>query len=163
MLAGGEALEAYAVAEATSVVTGIQKQVKTIVKSVPSPNKPLTVYHELDQTYYSARTHTFIGQMYRLLGLQNVADRAPGLTDYPQLSAEFIISSNPELIVLADTVCCGQTQATVRARPGWDSIKAVQTGSVVPVADDIASQWGPRIVQFLRAVADALKKLEGQA
>ena len=40
---------------------------------------------------------------------------------------------------------------------------AVQTGSVVPVADDIASQWGPRIVQFLRAVADALKKLEGQA
>jgi iron complex transport system substrate-binding protein len=87
-------------------VTGIQKQVQAIVKSVPSPNKPLTVYHELDQTYYSARTHTFIGQMYRVLGLQNVADRAPGSTDYPQLSAEFIISSNPELIVLADTVCC---------------------------------------------------------
>jgi iron complex transport system substrate-binding protein len=150
-------------AEATSVVTGIQKQVQAIVKSVPSPTRPLTVYHELDPTYYSARTHTFIGQMYRLLGLQNVADRAPGSTDYPQLSAEFIISSNPELIVLADTVCCGQTQTTVRARPGWDSIKAIRTGSVVPVADDIASQWGPRIVQFLRAVADALKKLEGQA
>jgi iron complex transport system substrate-binding protein len=147
--------------QAAPVVSGIQQRVQTIVRSVPPPARPLKVYHELDQTYYSATSSTFIGQMYKLLGLQNIADRAPGSNDYPQLSAEYIISSDPDLIVLADTVCCGQSFATVSVRPGWSAISAVRTGSVVPVNDAIASQWGPRIVLFLQAVADALKSLEG--
>ena len=148
-------------AQAASVVAGIQQQVQTIVRSVPPPGKSLTVYHELDQTYYSATTRTFIGQMYKLLGLKNIADGAPGSSDYPQLSAEYIISTDPDLIVLADTVCCNQSVATVQARPGWNAIRAMRTGSVVPVKDEIASQWGPRIVQFLQAIADALKALHG--
>lgn len=146
--------------QATSVVSGIQQKVKAIVQSAP-PAKPLKVYHELDQTYYSATSNTFIGQMYKLLGLQNIADRAPGSNDYPKLSAEYIISSNPDLIVLADTVCCGQNMATVASRPGWSAISAVKTRSVVPVDDSIASQWGPRIVLFLQAIAAALKALGG--
>ena len=148
-------------AQAASVVSGIRQQVKTIVQSVHAPAKPLKVYHELDQTYYSATSATFIGQMYKLLGLQNIADAAPGGNDYPQLSAEYIISNDPDLIVVADTVCCGQSMATVAARPGWSSIRAVRTGAVVPVEDAIASQWGPRIVVFLQAIARALKALEG--
>jgi iron complex transport system substrate-binding protein len=146
-------------AQAASVVSGIKQKVQAILKSVTRPNRTLSVYHELDQTYYSATSHTFIGQMYQLLGLQNIADRAPGTSDYPQLSAEYIISSNPDLIVLADTICCGQSFDTVRSRAGWSAINAVKSGSVVAVRDDIASQWGPRIVLFLQAVADALKKL----
>jgi cobalamin transport system substrate-binding protein len=148
-------------AQAASVVSGIQQQVKTIVGSVHAPARSVKVYHELDQTFYSATSATFIGQMYKLLGLQNIADSAPGSNNYPQLSAEFIISSNPDMIVLADTVCCGQSMTTVAARPGWSAISAVKTGSVVPVDDAIASQWGPRIVLFLKAIAVALKALEG--
>jgi iron complex transport system substrate-binding protein len=148
-------------AQAASVVSGIQQQVQTILRSVPAPAKPLKVYHELDQTYYSATSGTFIGQMYKLLGLQNIADNTPGSNDYPQLSAEYIISSDPDLIVLADTVCCGQSMATVAARPGWSAISAVRTRSVVPVDDSIASQWGPRIVLFLKVIASALIALEG--
>lgn len=148
---------------AKRVVAKIRRRVSAIVRSVPRPSKPLTVYHELDQTYYSATSHTFIGQMYTLLGLQNIADKAGSSSDYPQLSAEYIIASNPDLIVLADTVCCGQTRATVAARPGWSNIAAVKTGEVVPVNDSIASEWGPRIVLFLKAVASAVKTLEGHA
>jgi iron complex transport system substrate-binding protein len=147
--------------QAASVVSDIQQQVKTIVQSVPRPVKPLKVYHELDQTYYSATSGTFIGQMYRLLGIQNIADQAPGSNSYPQLSAEYIISSDPDVIVLADTVCCGQSLATVAARPGWGAISALRNNAFVPVDDSIASQWGTRIVLFLKAVAAALKTLEG--
>jgi len=146
--------------QAAPVVSDIQQQVKAIVQSVPRPIKPVKVYHELDQTYYSATSGTFIGQMYKLLGIQNIADQAPGSNDYPQLSAEYIISSNPDLIVLADTVCCGQSLATVAAWPGWTAISAVRNSAVVPVDDSIASEWGPRIVLFLKAVAAALKALE---
>ena len=147
---------------AKHVVAHIQRQVKAIVASVPRPSAPLTVYHELDQTYYSATSHTFIGQMYTLLGLQNIADNAKASSDYPQLSSEYIVASNPDLIVLADTVCCGQNRATVAARPGWSNIAAVKTGEVVPINDSIASERGPRIVLFLKAVASAVKTLEGQ-
>ncbi|MDE3131849.1 MAG: ABC transporter substrate-binding protein [Acidobacteriota bacterium] len=145
---------------AKRVVARMKRQIAAIVRSTPRPNPPLSVYHELDQTYYSADSHTFIGQLYSLLGLRNIADKASSASHYPQLSAEYIISANPDLIVLADTVCCGQTQATVAARPGWNTIKAVKTGMVVPVNDSIASEWGPRIVLFLKAVASAVKTLE---
>jgi iron complex transport system substrate-binding protein len=151
------------VAGATHVVAGMRRHVNAIVRSIPRPSTPLSVYHELDQTYYSADSHTFIGQMYSLLGLQNIADKAASSTNYPQLSAEYIVASNPDLIVLADTVCCGQTRATVAARPGWSTIAAVKTGEVVPINDSIASEWGPRIVLFLKAVSSAVKTLEGQA
>jgi len=147
-------------AAARRVVASMKRQIAVIVHSVRRPAKPLTVYHELDQTYYSATSHTFIGQMYRLLGLENIADKAGGSNEYPQLSAEYIIASDPDLIVLADTVCCGQSEATVAARPGWDTIAAVKDGGVVAVNDSVASQWGPRIVLFLRTVADAVRKLE---
>jgi iron complex transport system substrate-binding protein len=149
-------------AGAAREIGSMRRQIAAIVRSVPRPSRPLSVYHELDQTYYSADSHTFIGQMYTLLGLSNIADKAATTTDYPQLSAEYIIASNPDLIVLADTVCCGQTHATVAARPGWNEITAVKDGMVVPINDSIASEWGPRIVLFLKAVASAVKTLEAR-
>jgi iron complex transport system substrate-binding protein len=148
---------------AKPVIAAMRSQINSIVHSVPPPHKPLTVYHELDQTYYSATSHTFIGQMYTLLGVKSIADGARKGTEYPQLSAEYIVAQNPDLIVLADTVCCGQSRATLAARPGWRNIAAVKNGDVVPVQDSIASEWGPRIVVFLEKIANAVKKLEGRS
>jgi ABC-type Fe3+-hydroxamate transport system substrate-binding protein len=89
-------------AAAAKVVASMKRQIAAIVASVPRPKTPLTVYHELDQNYYSANSHTFIGRMYKLLGLVNIADKAHASSDYPQLSAEYIVASNPDLIVLAE-------------------------------------------------------------
>jgi iron complex transport system substrate-binding protein len=150
-------------AGANAVVTRMKKQVAAIVKSTPRPTTPLTFYQELDQTYYSVTSQTFIGQLYTLLGLKNIADKASGASDYPQLSAEYVIASNPDLIVLADTVCCGQSWKTVSARPGWDTIDAVRHHEVVAVDDSIASQWGTRVVNFLRAISSAVKTLEARS
>ena len=120
------------------------------MRSVPQPEHAADGLPELDQDYYSATSHTFIGQLLRAARAARTSPtRPPGANQYPQLSAEYIIASDPDLIVLADTVCCGQTRATVAARPGWDAIAAVKDGGVVRVNDSIASQWGPRIVIFL--------------
>ncbi len=97
-----------------------------------------------DPTLFSATSKTFIGQVYTALGLKNIADAADSAGfGYPQLSAEYVVSSSPDIIVLADTVCCGQKASTVAARPGWDRISAIRTGSVVRIHDSIASRWGP--------------------
>jgi cobalamin transport system substrate-binding protein len=101
--------------------------------------------------------------VYATLGLRNIADAADsGGTGYPQLSAEYVVSASPDVVVLADTVCCGQTPASVADRPGWDRVSAVKTRSIVRIHDSIASRWGPRLVDFYRAVAAALARLSQQ-
>jgi iron complex transport system substrate-binding protein len=151
-------------AEAEAVVKKMRSDLASLLASISKPARQLKVYHELDDTFYSATSATFIGQIYALMGLKNIADGATSATpDYPQLSAEYIVSSSPDLIVLADTKCCHQDINSVSARPGWSSIAAVRSGQVVGVDDDIASRWGPRVVDFMRAITPHVQQLEQQA
>ncbi|HKU57383.1 MAG TPA: ABC transporter substrate-binding protein [Gaiellaceae bacterium] len=141
--------------QARKLVASMARQMRTIVHSVPASRRHLRVFHELDPTYYSATSATFIGSIYKLFGFRNIADAADVQhTGYPQLSAEYILKANPQIIVLAD----GQTPAGVASRPGWNTVAAVRHHRVVSVNQDIASRWGPRIVQFARAVAKIARK-----
>jgi iron complex transport system substrate-binding protein len=142
---------------ANDVIEEMRTGIDKIVASVEPSEPPLTYYHELDQTFYTATSSTFIGEVYSLLGLENIADEADDGSGYPQLSPEFIVSANPDLIFLADVKCCGQSGETVAARDGWGSINAVQEDRVVELDDDIASRWGPRIVELLQTVADEVQ------
>ncbi len=147
------------VGRAKAVVRSMEVQLEAVVRSVPRSRRHLTVYHELDQTYYSATSATFIGRIYALFGFRDIADAADtSHTGYPQLSAEYILARNPDVIVLADTKCCGQSPATVAARPGWQNLTAVEQHRVIGVDDDVASRWGPRIVDFARAIAKVAKR-----
>jgi iron complex transport system substrate-binding protein len=142
--------------EATNLADTMRAEVDAIVASV-DPAAGVSFYYELDDTYYSVTSDTFIGQLFAMLGLENIADEAEGAGGgYPQLSAEYIIEADPDLIFLADTKCCGQSPQTVAARPGWDKIAAVRHGGVIPLDDDVASRWGPRVVDLLRTIAEAV-------
>jgi iron complex transport system substrate-binding protein len=148
--------------EAAELVAAMQADIEEIVAATPEPTGPLTLYHELDPTYFSADSTTFIGDLYSLFGLRNIADEAEGDSGgFPQLNAEFIVSADPDLIFLADTKCCGETAETVAARPGWDVITAVRNGDVFEMDDDIASRWGPRVVEYLAAVSAAIQQAVG--
>jgi iron complex transport system substrate-binding protein len=141
------------VADSAHLVASMKADIERLVASAPKFDHPLTYYHELDPTLFTATSRTFIGQIYGLLGLRNIADRAKGAAGgYPQLSAEYVVEADPDLIFLADTKCCGQSRATVARRPGWDQIAAVRDGAVFELDDDVASRWGPRVVDFLRTV-----------
>jgi iron complex transport system substrate-binding protein len=141
-------------AGATKVVRGMQRRLTTLIRSVPKSRRHLRVFHELSPDFYSATSATFIGRVYKLFGFSNIADGAANTnTDYPQLSAEYVVSANPQIVVLADSVCCGTTAANVAVRPGWSELAAVKQHRVVGVDDSIASRWGPRLVNFAAAVA----------
>jgi cobalamin transport system substrate-binding protein len=148
-------------ADAAEVTQELRAEVDKITASVAPASAPLTFYHELDDTFYSVTSSTFIGQLYALLGLENIADEADDTGGgYPQLSAEYIIDADPDLIFLADTKCCGQSAETVADRPGWDRIAAVENGNVVSLDDDVASRWGPRVVEYLQVIANAVTDVE---
>jgi cobalamin transport system substrate-binding protein len=136
--------------QAKALTGSMARRLRAVVRSVPKSRRHLRVYDELDPTYYSATSHTFIGRIFGLFGFRNIADAADKEhTGYPQLSAEYILESNPQLIVLSD----GQSPARVAKRPGWKTTAAVEDHRVVDVNEDIASRWGPRIVDFARAIA----------
>ncbi len=152
--------------DAAETVSTMKSDIADLVAQVPARKTPLTYYHELDNTLYTVTSQTFIGQIYALAGLENVADPADadgGSGGYPQLSPEFLVDADPDLIFLADTKCCAQSASTLAQRPGFDALTAVQAGDVVELDDDIASRWGPRVVDFLRAIVDATAKVESTA
>jgi iron complex transport system substrate-binding protein len=145
-------------AAAAQVADEMRAEVERLVASVPD-GPPLRVFHELDPDLYSASSDTFIGQVYARLGLRNVADEAARRSgaEYPRMSAEAVVAADPDVIVLADSECCGQTPAKVARRPGWDAISAVRERAVVAVGDDVASRWGPRIPEFVERVVRAIE------
>ena len=147
--------------EAALVVADMQAAIAGIVEEVAVFDIQLTFFHELGAELYSATSATFIGEIYGLFGLENIADSEDSDGwGYPQLTLEYILDSDPDLIFLADTKCCGQTAATVSERPGWGALKAVSSGGVIEMDDDIASRWGPRIVEYVRFVAEAITAIQ---
>lgn len=144
--------------DAAELVSSMKDEIAELAGRVAEPPEPLTYYHELGTDLYSLTSATFAGAIYDLVGLRNIADAVPDQAGgYPQLSAEFIIEADPDFIFLADTKCCNESPETVRARAGWAAITAVKAGQVIALDDDIASRWGPRIVDFLRTVVEAVE------
>jgi iron complex transport system substrate-binding protein len=146
-------------AAATKVVRSMQRKLTALIRSVPKKSRHLTIYHELTPDYYSATSSTFIGRLYKLFGFRNIADAADKSGfGYPQLSGEYIVAENPDIVVLADSICCAQNAASVAARPGWANVNAVKKKRVVAINDSVASRWGPRLIDFARAVAAVARK-----
>jgi iron complex transport system substrate-binding protein len=138
----------------------MQSDLSKLVKDLPKRDKPLTYYYELDPALYTASSKTFIGSLFTQAGLVNVADAADSSgSGYPQITAEALIKSNPDMIFLADTVM-GETPEKVKARPGWAGVTAVSKGNIVGLDTDIASRWGPRVVDLMRAITDAVAKAQ---
>ncbi len=149
-------------AEASALTERMKTQIDKIVQGVPKRAEPLSYYYELDPTLYSVTSKTFVGSVFALFGLTNVADAAdPDGTKggYPQLSQEALVKANPDMIFLADSKCCAQSAATVKARKGWSGVTAVKTGQIVALDDDVASRWGPRVVDLTQSIADAVVKV----
>ncbi|MFJ8579110.1 ABC transporter substrate-binding protein [Micromonospora sp. NPDC093277] len=148
--------------EAADVTKKMKDDIATLTGSLPKRAEKLTYYHELGPELYTATSKTFIGSIYALAGLENIAD--PSDADgknggYPQLSQEVIVKANPDFVFLSDTKCCQQSADTVKARSGWAGITAVKNSQIVALDDDIASRWGPRVVDLLRVIVDATAKV----
>ena len=140
--------------EAADVVEDMQADIDDLADQAAEHDVALTYYHELDDQLHTATSGTFIGQVYALAGLENVADPADDGTGYPQVSAELLLEGDPDMIFLADEAA-GVDADAVAARPGWGEVAAVRTGDIVELDPDITSRWGPRVVDFLRTVVKA--------
>ena len=149
-----------ALGAATGHVTAAQEVIETMQAEIAealadAPEVPVRIYHELDDTHYSVSSNSFIGAVYAALGTVNIADPAdPDGYGFPQLTEEYIIEADPELIIITDLLA--YTADDVAARPGWETVTAVRDGNILVVNADIASRWGPRLPQFVTTIVEAL-------
>lgn len=147
---------------ATELIVTMQADIAALVEEHRAPEQQLTFYHEVDDTFYSATSQTFIGSIYGLFGLANIADLAdPDGFGFPQLSPEYIIEADPDLIFYGCARFCGTNADSIAQRPGWNGMTAIQNGAMVELDDDIVSRWGPRLVEFVRLIGESLDTLLG--
>jgi iron complex transport system substrate-binding protein len=146
-------------AGAAKLNASMAKSIKDVLAKAKKSSK-IRIFHELDDTYYSATSNTFIGKVYKSFGVVNIADAASGAdsSGYPQLSAEYLLKSDPQVIFLADAQY-GVTAESVSKRAGWSQISAVKNQKIVELPADIPSRWGPRLVDFYKLIGNSLAKV----
>ena len=144
--------------EAQNLVSSMQDRLSQLGAAVPERPEPISYFHEVDSTFYSVTSSTFAGELYSMFGLENIADPADAdgsAFGYPQLSEEFIIDADPEIIFLGDAAF-GESAETVADRPGWDTLRAVVAGNIVELDADVSGRWGPRVVEYAEAIVHAV-------
>ena len=142
--------------KAKKLISKMKNRMKTLQK-LRENEKATKIYHEIDPNYYSPSKFSFIGDIYQKLNYKNVADKADiSNLGYPKLSPELIISENPDLIVLPGKD--NKYVEKVKLRPGWSYIEAVKKNNFLLTNNDIASRWGPRILNFASILVEYSKK-----
>jgi iron complex transport system substrate-binding protein len=139
--------------EADELAASLEERVDAVVEQVAEVDSQPSVYHELDDSFFTVGPESFVGDLYSILGARNIAEGSVG--EYPQLSEEVIIEEDPEVIILP-TYGDGGVSDAVRERPGWDGIDAVENDRVYEIDGDIVSRPGPRLVDALEQLAELL-------
>jgi iron complex transport system substrate-binding protein len=132
----------------------IQKRVDAVrAKTSTAATKP-RVYHEIDASdptkIFTVGPGSYIHDLIEIAGGQNIAARATSA--YPQLSAEEILRSDPEIIVLAAAEYSAKPDQ-VAARTGWSVITAVKNRRIVTIAPNLINRPGPRVGEAAEAYA----------
>jgi iron complex transport system substrate-binding protein len=141
------------VKEADALVAQLSKRVSAVEEKVKGASEKPRAFYELDETLFTAGPGSFVDDLMTRAGGSNVA--ADSGTEWPQLTLEVLVAKDPQVILLADSDA-GQTEDTVKARPGWGSISAVKQGRIVAINPDVCSRPGPRLADGIEQLARAI-------
>jgi iron complex transport system substrate-binding protein len=144
-------------AEAATLADNLKDRAAAVLAAVATVETVPVVFYELDasdpQAPWTAGPGTFIDTLLSLAGGRNAAAGLEGA--WVQLSLEALLGMDPDIILLGDSNY-GITPQSVAARPGWESLKAVQNNQVFEFNDDLVSRPSPRLVDGLEALARLL-------
>lgn len=144
--------------EAADLVEQMSTEIDQIVAGVPERESPLRYYFEIEDTLFTYTSESIVGSLLEMVGGENIAVADDPSQSTMQLSPEFVVSADPEIIFLANAQY-GETVESVSAREGWSDITAVRTGRIVELSPDIAARWGPRVPDLMREIADAVSEV----
>jgi cobalamin transport system substrate-binding protein len=133
-------------ADGEALARSIQQRVDAVKARTASATPRPRVYHEIDASdpakIFTVGPGSYINDLIEIAGGVNIAARAPAA--YPQLSAEEILRSDPEIIVLA-AGAYSPKPGDVASRQGWSVIAAVKSGRIVSIDPNLINRPGPRV------------------
>ena len=158
----------YANLQTVAKLVGKEAQTETLIQSLKGRVDAVTarlanvttkprVYYELDFSNpakpYTAGPGSFVDSLLVQAGGENIAAGLKG--QYAEISAEEIVSKNPEVILLGDTAYSNPpvTPENTAQRPGWDKLAAVVNKQVFAFDDNLVSRPTARLVDGLEAMA----------
>ena len=142
--------------EAVELAAELRARVEA-VGTATAGAEPASVFYEVDGSDSSAPWTTGVGTFQDLLiDLAGGVNVAGGIQGWGQIDLEALITSDPEVILFGEGPFIATTIDSLRVRPGWDGISAVQMGRVVPIDTNWVDRPGPRLVDALEAMAEAL-------
>jgi iron complex transport system substrate-binding protein len=147
---------------ATTLVNSLTSRINTVEAKIAGANlpKPKVYYEVWTPPLMSAGNNSFINDVIVKAGGENIFGAET--QQYPTVSSETIVQKNPDVILLPTNMA--QTDEapfygsvdTVKARPGWSSISAIQNNHVIIVNGDLFAEAGPRIAEQIETAAKAL-------
>jgi iron complex transport system substrate-binding protein len=133
-------------ADGEALARSIQQRVEAVKAKTASLSVRPRVYHEIDASdpakIFTVGPGSYINDLIDIAGGVNIAARAPSA--YPQLSAEEILRSDPEIIVLAADPYSAKP-GDVALRQGWSVIAAVKNRRVFSIDPNLINRPGPRV------------------
>lgn len=158
----------------TGELTGTSQEAKALVEELDAEKQqivdkvkgktPVPVFYQVwDEPLQTAGPDSFIHELITLAGGENIAKNAEGA--YPMYSVEALVENNPEIYFMPPHVSDygdmtkemkESFRDEIRQRPGYDQIKAIQNDRIELLEPNIASRPGYRIIQGLRAFAEAI-------
>ncbi|MBA3952219.1 MAG: ABC transporter substrate-binding protein, partial [Rubrobacter sp.] len=114
--------------------------------------KPTVFYEVWGDPLQTAGPGSFIDDAIRLAGGTNVA--ADTGDAYPEYSKETLLQRDPDYYLAGRS--SGVTVEEISGRPGYPALGAVKDGRVTIVNDDLVVRPGPRIVEGVREIAEAI-------
>lgn len=144
------------VEEAEALVAQMESELTALFDRAPKREEPLTYFIEIDESLWTYTADSLISVLFAEVGLENIVDE-PGSISV-QLSAEVLFEADPDIIFLIDTRY-GVDAESVAARDGWDALQAVRNGQIIELDTDMASRWGPRLVDLMADVVDVISQV----
>jgi iron complex transport system substrate-binding protein len=127
-------------------------QLDALAASVANATSKPRLYYEIDATngIFTPPAASIYGEMFTLAGAAPIS----GDPNY-SISLENLVAADPEVILLGDAAY-GVTAGDVAKRSGWGGMTAVKEGNIFPIDDILVTRPGPRLVDGLRALIEAI-------
>jgi iron complex transport system substrate-binding protein len=145
---------------ASELVASMRRRVDRVARSVAGRTRP-RVYIETDGADplkpWTVGPGCFVDHLLRIAGGDNIVRRST--QPYLQINVEEVFASDPDIVLLmgGEGMRPGVGISRLRARPGWQTLRAVREGRIVDrIHPDLLSRPGPRLVEGLELLAGAL-------
>ncbi len=145
---------------AEKVVNSLRKELEGIGReawALFGRNRPKVYFELWKNPYMTVGTGTDLHESIETAGGENIGDTLKGT--YVNVSAEYIIGQNPDVIIVGYPISQDQAVKEICARQGWQNVTAVKKRHIyADIVLDLLERPGPRVVKGCREILERLKR-----